>query len=123
MGCCLGCAKGRRLLASAIRHRGDAGKAQDHHGPGGRFVDCAYGAKQSTGLPVDPVRKKQSIRASSSASIPKGERPKPARGLRPCINRDRAEKSSSDRIEGINLTGRKAEVTDEQVATERAEAR
>lgn len=37
---CIGSSRLHGLIAAAVGHEADTGKAQDHHGPGGGFGNC-----------------------------------------------------------------------------------
>src|SRR6267378_3783846 len=99
------------------------------HGAVGREVLRAvpvreYGAEQPVGLAVDPVGEVEGIGIAVIAADPEIEGPKPARRVALAdVDPDRPAVRSGRRVEGIDSAIAKAEVADQQMIDESAEAR
>src|SRR6266446_7289291 len=89
-----------------------------------RLGDRHYrdGREQPVRLAVDAIGEIEGVGVAVHAADPEFERPKATRSIAAAgVDWDRTEERSGCRIEGVDLAGDKAEIADQQVATELAE--
>src|SRR5215472_15497826 len=87
------------------------------------ILSAGYGAEQAVRLEVDPIAEVEGVGIAVVAAGPEPDKPKPAGGHAAGAHRERPDELPVFRVEGIDLAVQVAEVADQEISAEAAEAR